>query len=180
MLDAEENRLLIVEDDQAFRDRLAEAMCKRGFEVTTAASLNDAKRAIAQFKPKFVVLDLQLPDGNGLGLVDRISSHNPAARIIILTGYGNITEAVFATRHGVVDFMAKPAAADEIAAVFRTPLGETPPQTTPIHPEEAKREHIERVLHEVGDNITHAAKSLKMHRRTLQRVLKRGELSGGA
>jgi len=174
MTDAETRNLLIVEEDDSLREQLSRSMKRRGFRAYEAKTVKEAMEVVARVRPNVAILDVNLPDGSGLGLVEEISLRNPNARSIIFTGYGNIPAAVLATRLGAYDFIAKPATAEEIENSLLTPAGEkTPPPKNPIPPEQARREHIERVLNDEGDNISQAARSLNMHRRTLQRVLQR-------
>jgi two-component system response regulator RegA len=182
MLDLIDNKsILIVEDDDALRDRLAIAMQKRGFEARTAASVAEGLAAIEQDVPGFAIIDLRLLDGSGLDVVRSLEKHAPEARAIILTGYGDIPTAVAAARIGAVDYIAKPATADEIVDVLRAPKDRVPPApVNPISPNEARIEHIEHVFHEAGDNVSHAARLLNMHRRTLQRILKRNGVAADA
>lgn len=174
MSDDQEKILLIVEDDDVLRDRLSRSMARHGFVTVVAKGIADAMKLVFEVRPNFAIVDVNLPDGSGLSLVEEIVLRNPDARPIIYTGYGNIPAAVSATKLGAFDFISKPATSDEIADSLLTPLGEpTPPPNNPILPDEARREHIERVLRDKGENISQAARSLNMHRRTLQRVLQR-------
>lgn len=167
-------KLLIVEDDDALRDRLARAMAVRGFEPVKAAGVSDAEQAIRETAPDFAVIDLHLNDGSGLEVVEALKRQCRSARAIILTGYGNTPTAVAAVKLGAVDYLAKPADADEIVDALLTTDGLRPPAPeNPISPEDARREHIERFLERSDGNITKTAKLLNMHRRTLQRILKR-------
>ena len=182
MLDITDNKsMLIVEDDDALRDRLAIAMQKRGFEVRRAASVAEGLSAIEQDIPGFAVVDLRLLDGSGLAVVKSLEERDPDARAIILTGYGDNATAVAAARIGAVDYIAKPATADEIVDVLLAPKDQVPPApVNPISPEEARIEHIEHVFHEAGDNVSRAARLLRMHRRTLQRILRRNGVTADA
>ena len=181
MSDNQERFLLVVEDDDVLRERLSKAMERRGFKTFGAKGFQDALQIVSTARPNFAILDVKLPDGSGLDLVEEIMLRNPDARPIIYTGYGNIPAAVSATRLGAFDFISKPATSDEIADVLLTPAGEsTPPPGNPILPDQARREHIERVLRDEGENISQAARSLNMHRRTLQRVLQRKWVSNDA
>ena len=182
MLDITDTKsMLIVEDDDALRDRLAIAMQKRGFEVRRAASVAEGLSAIEQDIPGFAVVDLRLLDGSGLAVVKSLEERDPDARAIILTGYGDIATAVAAARIGAVDYIAKPATADEIVDVLLAPKDQVPPApVNPISPEEARIEHIEHVFHEAGDNVSRAARLLRMHRRTLQRILRRNGVTADA
>lgn len=175
------NSLLIVEDDDALRDRLATAMQKRGFEARTASSVAEGIAEIEQNVPGFAVIDLRLLDGSGLDVVASLEKCDPEARAIILTGYGDIPTAVAAARIGAVDYIAKPATANEIVDVLLAPKDQKPPApVNPIPPEEARIEHIEHVFHEADDNVSRAARLLSMHRRTLQRILKRNGVASDA
>lgn len=166
--------VLIAEDDDTFRDRLDKAMTKRGFDVRAVASVADAERAIAGDAPDYAVIDLRLGDGSGLDIVEALRLRRPDARALILTGYGDTPTAVAAVKLGAVDYLAKPAAADEIIAALEAPDGQRPaPPEDPILPDDARRQHIEHVFQEVGENVSQAARLLNMHRRTLQRNLKR-------
>ena len=175
------NSILIVEDDNALRDSLAIAMQKRGFETRTACSVAEGLAAIEQHIPGFAVIDLRLLDGSGLDVVKSLEEHDPNAQAIILTGYGDIPTAVAAARIGAVDYIAKPATADEIVDVLLAPKDQTPPAPiNPMLPEEARNEHIEHVFHEAGNNVSRAARLLSMHRRTLEHILKRNGVTADA
>lgn len=181
MLDGSAKILLIVEDDDAFRDRLTRSMQRRGFNVCSVASVMEALSAIQEDVPDYAVVDLRLLDGNGLDVVSELEDKHAETRAIILTGYGDISTAVSAVRLGAVDYIAKPATADEIIDALLAPKGShASPPDNPIQPEQARLEHIEYVFHRTGDNVSQAAKLLKMHRRSLQRVLKRNGLSKGS
>lgn len=168
------NTLLIVEDDEVLRGRLARAMTRRGFAVTTAGSVADGLAALKASPPCFAIVDLRLTDGSGLSVVETLRQVEPSCRTIVLTGYGNIPTAVAAARIGAADYIAKPATADEIVDVLLTPEGQTaPPPTNTVRPEEARRAHIEHFYHEEGENVSRTARLLNMHRRSLQRFLQR-------
>jgi len=166
--------LLLVEDDDVLRSCLGTAMQKRGFDVTPASSVAEGLRAVRSNAPEYAVIDLRLQDGSGLDVVEALEQQRPDARAIILTGYGNIPTAVAAARLGAIDFIAKPATADEIIDTLMAPKGTRPPAPdAPISPDDARLEHIEQVFHEAGGNVSETARLLQMHRRTLQRILNR-------
>lgn len=182
MLDAKDNKsMLIVEDDDALRNRLSEAMQIRGFEVRTAASSAEGLVAIEKDVPDFAIVDLRLLDGSGLDVVRSLKEHDPEARAVILTGYGDIPTAVAAARIGAVDYITKPATAGEIVDVLCASKGQVPPApVNPISPQEARIEHIAHVFHGADDNVSQTARLLNMHRRTLQRILKRNGVTANA
>lgn len=166
-----EKKLLIIDDDQPLRERLGRAMLKRGFAVDMAANLAQARQLLKTVQPDCIVLDLKLTDGYGLDLVDDIKVMNPQARIIILTGYGNIASAVAAIKHGAVDYLPKPADADTIERALKNISGANIFPTDPMSPDRVKWEHIHRIYTECDLNVSETARRLKMHRRTLQRIL---------
>tara|TARA_B100000609_G_C17199659_1_gene427346 strand:- start:1249 stop:1800 length:552 start_codon:yes stop_codon:yes gene_type:complete len=167
----ETHSLLIVDDDEPFRNRLARAMEKRGFAVTTAASVSEGCSVARRDKPTYAALDLRLEDGSGLEIVKELQSSQPEARIIVLTGYGNIATAVAAVKAGAIDYLPKPADADAVAAALlerENPL--PPPPENPMSADRVKWEHIQRVFEQCGRNVSETARRLRMHRRTLQRI----------
>ena len=167
-----ERTLLIVDDDQTFRTRLARAMEQRGFAVLLAGSVSEAAAMIEPAPPAFAIVDLKLEDGNGIDFVPVLRSRRPDIRIVVLTGYGNIATAVAAVKAGAVDYLAKPADADDVEAALMA-TRETKP-SPPEHPMSADRvrwEHIQRVYELCDRNVSETARRLRMHRRTLQRIL---------
>jgi len=167
-----EKSLLIVDDDAPLRERLAKTMAKRGFTVSMADSLSQARASIKWSIPNYAIIDLKLNDGSGLEIVDEIHAMNDKARVIVLTGYGNIATAVTAIKHGATDYLPKPADADAIERTLMN-LGPDlpPPPISPMSPDRVKWEHIQRIFAECGNNVSETARQLKMHRRTLQRIL---------
>ncbi len=167
-----EKTLLIVDDDKPFLQRLARAMEARGFEVDTADSVSDGLSKLEERSPAYAVVDMRLGDGNGLDVIERLRQHRPDARAIILTGYGNIATAVTAVKMGAVDYLAKPADADEvIAALTRDPESRAIPPENPMSADRVRWEHIQRVYELCERNVSETARRLNMHRRTLQRIL---------
>ena len=167
-----DNSLLIVDDDNPFRERLSRAMEKKGFQVSQAESVKLGKESVKVKKPAFAVVDLRLNDGNGLEVVKEIQTNNPGSRIIMLTGYGNIPTAVAAIKEGAIDYLAKPADADDVEkALLADPNTKAPPPENPMSADRVKWEHIHRVFELCNRNVSETARRLKMHRRTLQRIL---------
>src|SRR5664280_2532291 len=135
--------LLIVEDDKPFLERLSRAMETRGCTVTSCDSVSDGLAQIGKAAPAFAVVDLRLGDGNGLDVVSALKRKRPEARAVVLTGYGNIATAVTAVKLGAVDYLAKPADADEIHAALTREPGEKPmPPENPMSADRVRWEHI--------------------------------------
>ena len=168
----EDKSLLIVDDDNPFRERLARAMEKKGFKVSQAESVKKGISSIKQKKTSFAVVDLRLGDGNGLEVVKEIQKSNSKSRVIMLTGYGNISTAVAAIKQGAIDYLAKPADADDVErALLADPNEKAAPPENPMSADRVKWEHIHRVFELCNRNVSETARRLKMHRRTLQRIL---------
>jgi two-component system response regulator RegA len=167
-----EKSLLIVDDDNPFRERLSRAMEKKGFIVSQAESVKNAINAVRVKKPAFVVVDLRLSDGNGLEIVKEINNLELKSRVVMLTGYGNIPTAVAAIKQGAIDYLAKPADADDVEkALLADPDKKPQPPENPMSADRVKWEHIHRVFELCNRNVSETARRLKMHRRTLQRIL---------
>jgi two-component system response regulator RegA len=164
--------LLLVDDDAPFRQRLARAMESRGFLVTAAETAEEAIAISRRNPPAFAVVDLRLGNGNGLDVVEVLHQTRPEARVVMLTGYGNIATAVAAVKHGAVDYLSKPADADDVAAALLAhPLAKPAPPENPMSADRVRWEHIQRVYELCGQNVSETARRLAMHRRTLQRIL---------
>jgi two-component system response regulator RegA len=167
-----DNSCLIVDDDQPFRTRLGRAMEKRGFSPILAESVAEAKRLISETPPAYAVVDLRLEDGDGIEIVDLLHELRADARAVILTGYGNITTAVAAVKAGAIDYLSKPADADDVQKALLAPAGEMPePPENPMSADRVRWEHIQRVYELCNHNVSETARRLGMHRRTLQRIL---------
>lgn len=164
--------LLIVDDDNPLRDRLSRAMEKKGFKVTQAESVKQGVIQAKNSPPAFAVVDLRLNDGNGLEVVKEIQKLKKGSRIIMLTGYGNIPTAVAAVKAGAIDYIPKPASADDVEnALLASPELRPKPPENPMSADRVKWEHIHRVFELCNRNVSETARRLKMHRRTLQRIL---------
>ena len=167
-----ERTLLIVDDDEPLCQRLARAMERRGFIVQTADSVASGMRVAGDRAPAFAVVDLRLGDGSGLEIVKVIRRSRPGARIVMLTGYGNIATAVAAVKAGAIDYLPKPVDADAVErALLSTEAGLPPPPEDPMSADRVRWEHIQRVFEQCDRNVSETARRLKMHRRTLQRIL---------
>ena len=170
----DDKSLLIVDDDNPFRERLARAMEKKGFQVAQAEGVKKGIESVKSKKPAFAVVDLRLNDGNGLEVVKEIQTTNSNSRIVMLTGYGNIPTAVAAIKQGAIDYLAKPADADDVEkALLPDPNKKASPPENPMSADRVKWEHIHRVFELCNRNVSETARRLKMHRRTLQRILQK-------
>ncbi len=172
MTDIVEKNLLLVDDDNPFLTRLGRAMETRGFTVRLAGTVADGIAEVKKDAPNYAVVDLRLTDGNGLDVIEALHAKRPEARVVVLTGYGNIATAVTAVKLGAIDYLAKPADAD---AVYGALTGDTENRNAlPDNPMSADRvrwEHIQRVFELCSRNVSETARRLNMHRRTLQRIL---------
>ncbi|MCF1708235.1 ActR/PrrA/RegA family redox response regulator transcription factor [Tabrizicola sp. J26] len=164
--------LLLVDDDEPFVKRLAKAMEKRGFVPETVESVAAGKAVAASRPPAYAVVDLRLEDGNGLDVVEALRERRRDCRIVVLTGYGAIATAVAAVKIGAIDYLSKPADANDITNALLS-RGEAlpPPPENPMSADRVRWEHIQRVYELCERNVSETARRLNMHRRTLQRIL---------
>ena len=165
--------VLLVDDDATFRGVLGRALVRRGFSVRAAASGDEACAAADEDPPELAVVDLRMPGRSGLEVVRHLKTLDAETRVVVLTGYGSIATAVEAMKLGAVNYLAKPADADQVLAA----LGATEPNAagsdeTPSLAR-VEWEHIHRVLQDAGGNVSEAARRLGLHRRSLQRKLGR-------
>jgi two-component system response regulator RegA len=168
----EDTSLIVVDDDRPFLQRLVRAMEQRGFEVRFGHSVAEGLDLIRQKAPAFAIVDMRLEDGNGLDVIAELNRVRPAARSIVLTGYGNIATAVTAVKLGAVDYLAKPADADDVTDALLAPGdGKAQPPENPMSADRVRWEHIQRVYELCNRNVSETARRLNMHRRTLQRIL---------
>ena len=166
--------LLIVEDDDVLRTRLARAFRDRGFDVREAASGEAAVELARSDPPEHALVDLRMSGISGLDVVAALKESDPSTLIVVLTGYGSIATALEAVRLGATHYLTKPADADEILAAFARGGGGAPPVADDAPPASLARvewEHINRVLADCGGNVSQAARLLGLHRRSLQRKL---------
>jgi two-component system, response regulator RegA len=164
-------RILIVDDDEPFRLALRNAFVRRGYEVSLAASPAETGAALRDGTPQYAVVDLRMPGRSGLDLVRELRALPSPPQVVVLTGYGTIGTAVEAIRLGAVNYLNKPADADEIEAALQ---GKRPPPMDDVPSLDRQEwEYLNRILADCGGNISEAARRLKMHRRTLQRKLQK-------
>lgn len=169
--------LLYVDDDHVLRSQLARAFSSRGLQVRAAAGFDEAVEHLHSVSPDLAIVDMKMPGKTGFDVLKAISSRSPATKTIILTGYGSIANAVEAMQLGAVNYVTKPADADEILAAFeqrRNDLkGSEQAEFNRPSLAESEWNHIQKVLADCDGNITRAAKVLDIPRRTLQRKLKK-------
>ena len=170
--DFEDKSLLILDDDDPLRGRLSRAMEKKGFKVKEAKTVAEGLEFVQKTPPNFAVVDLRLEDGNGLDVIKELSKNKSDSRIVMLTGYGNLPTAVAAVKAGAIDYIAKPVDADDVeSALLAAPESKAKPPENPMSADRVKWEHIHRVFELCNRNVSETARRLKMHRRTLQRIL---------
>ena len=164
--------LLVVDDDLPFRERLSRSMEKKGFEVNTAESFSLASEIIETSNYDYAIVDMRLADGSGLELIKKIQNKSPLTKSLLLTGYGNIATAVAAIKTGAIDYLPKPAEIEQIYDALTTSKKILPPPPeNPMTADRIRWEHIQRVFIQCDRNVSETARRLRMHRRTLQRIL---------
>ncbi len=164
--------LIIVDDDLPFRERLTRSMEKKGFEVEAFPDFHSSLNRIKNTKFDFAIVDMRLEDGSGLELIKEIKNVSPETRSLLLTGYGNIATAVAAIKSGAIDYLPKPAEIDQIYdALTNSKADLPPPPENPMTADRIRWEHIQRVFIQCNRNVSETARRLRMHRRTLQRIL---------
>lgn len=165
---------LIADDDPTFLQVLERALLKRGFSVITASDLSSSLQKAQQHKFSKAIVDLKLGGDSGLHLVRQLKQCLPELEIVILTGYSSISTAVEAIKSGATNYLCKPADVQDILAAFKGQINSpTDMEYTPLSVDRLEWEHIQKVLQENDGNISATARSLGMHRRTLQRKLQK-------
>lgn len=169
--------MLLVDDDEIFRERLARALRRRGYEIREAADYDSAMASAREESPELAVIDMRMPGKSGLELLRDLKALDSTTRVVMLTGYGSIATAVEAVRLGADNYVSKPAGANDIIAAFdraeRPPLEATTEEYEAPSLARLEWEHINRVLSDCGGNISEAARRLDIHRRSLQRKLQK-------
>lgn len=174
-METQNQRLLIIDDDEMFCHVLCRALTRRGFDVRVAHDADQAVTMAAQFLPTLATLDLKLEHSSGLKLLPELLAKVPGCRIVVLTGYSSIATAVEAIKLGAINYLCKPADADDVISAFDNQQGD-PNIELADNPPSINRitwEHIQKVLQEHDGNISATARALGMHRRTLQRKLQK-------
>lgn len=166
-------KLLLVDDDPAFLQVMSRALGKRGFEVETAETAEQALAAAKEQGPQYALVDLKLQESSGLDLVPELAAMDPEMVIVVLTGYASVTTAVTAIKRGAANYLSKPVTVDEVISVLGEGGNATVPEAaySPMSLDRLEWEHIQKTLEENDGNISATARALNMHRRTLQRKL---------
>ncbi len=176
-VNAPERAVLVIDDDEVFRERLCRALASRGWEATGAADGATALKLAAASSPDLAIVDLRLPEMGGLDIVRELHQLDETICVIMLTGYGSIATALTAMKLGASHYLSKPADVDQILTAYqKISAGQTPVSAEPAAGEvpslaRVEWEHIQRVLADCEGNISQAAKLLGLHRRSLQRKL---------
>lgn len=169
--------LFLVDDDEMLRERMGRALASRDYDVVEAGSYDEAVERLDTLRPDRAVLDLKMPGGSGLSLLKLLRERSPETKVVMLTGYGSIANAVDAMREGAVGYIAKPADADQVLAAFDAQpalYAETTSEDfQPPSLAEAEWNHIQQVLADCDGNLSQASNLLGIPRRTLQRKLKK-------
>lgn len=167
--------IILVDDEEQFRERLARAFANRGYTVYQAGDVDEALGKIKVNSPDWALVDLKMPGKSGLDLIRAAKEFLPQLKIVVLTGYGSIATATEAVKLGAHYYLPKPADVDDILIAFEkdsdTPDAPEPQEFEAPSLARAEWEHIQRVLNDCDNNITAAAQRLGIHRRTLQRKL---------
>jgi two-component system response regulator RegA len=158
--------VLLVDDDRTFLSTFAREFTRRRWRVSTAQNSDEATPRARADRPTVIVLDMMLGEESALELIPGLRREAPGARIVVLTGSASIATAVDAMKRGADHYLEKPATVEQILESVEQ-RGESESLA------QSERAHIERVLHESGGNVSEAARRLRMHRRTLQRKLRK-------
>ncbi len=165
-------RLLIVDDDDSFRHALRNAFQRRGYDVVLAGNAEEASAVARATPPDYAVIDLRMPGKSGLEVVRELRALPRPPEVVVLTGYGTIGTAVEAIRLGALNYLNKPADAEEIEAALKGERAPPPVDSVPSL-DRQEWEYLNKILADCNGNISEAARRLKMHRRTLQRKLQK-------
>tara|TARA_B100001123_G_C15222523_1_gene991849 strand:- start:877 stop:1416 length:540 start_codon:yes stop_codon:yes gene_type:complete len=171
-----EKNLIIIDDDTPFRERLSRSMQKKGFIVESYGGAKEAKERLKEKKFTHAIVDMRLSENSGLEtgleIIKSIKKESPETRSLLLTGYGNIATTVAAIKLGAIDYLPKPAEIDQIyQALVNSKEILPPPPENPMSADRVRWEHIQRVFIQCNRNVSETARRLRMHRRTLQRIL---------
>lgn len=167
--------ILILDDDEVFANTLSRSFERKGYTSFVAHSIHEASALVLTHTPDFAVVDLKISQESGLHFLALLSDISPSTKALVLTGYSSISTTVEAMKLGSINYLCKPVNTDEILQAFMDEKA-CPELALPDKPPSVNRlewEHIQRVLVQNKGNISMTARTLGMHRRTLQRKLQK-------
>jgi len=167
------SRIVVCDDDATFRRRLVRSLRDRGKEVYEAEHAEHGLEVCMEYRPDGLLVDLRMPGEGGLWLVDQVGRMVPGCRIVVLTGFGSITTALDAVRRGATNYITKPASLDQILNAFSPEATDSSRNVAMPSLAEVEAEYVQRVLNECEGNVSQSAKILGVHRRSLQRKLRK-------
>jgi two-component system, response regulator RegA len=172
-MEPDKNSLLIIEDDPSFARALQRSFRRRAYEVVLCDRVEVLETLLETTSPAYAVVDLKLTGASGLECIKILHRHDPAMKIVVLTGFASIATAVEAIKLGACHYLAKPSNADDIEAAFGRDEGDSsvPLSHRPSSIKTLEWEYIHETLVETEFNLSEAARRLGMHRRTLARKL---------
>lgn len=170
--------LLLVDDDEPFRVALGRALGRRGFVVTTAASAAEGEAAARARTFEYALVDVRMPGPSGIELVHALRAIDDGTRVVVMTGYGTIANAVQAIRAGAVDYLTKPVDAEACQRALQGRTQQEGAIDDVPSLERVEWEYLHRVVADADGNLSEAARRLRMHRRSLQRKLSRSAPRG--
>jgi len=173
-MDRDSEKILVCDDDAAFRRRLARSLRDKGFCVYEAVDVRHGLETFLEYRPTRVIVDLRMPGETGLTLVSEIAKHDPACKVLVLTGFGSISTALEAVRRGAINYLTKPVTVSQILTSFSPQSDDTALEALPSLAQ-VEAEYVQRVLDQCGGNVSQSAKILGVHRRSLQRKLRQAE-----
>lgn len=167
--------LLIVDDDSTFTAVLQRSLASHFDSIFFANTVANALELSRDRTPNNILLDLKIHQSSGLDIIEKLLEHNSEVKIVVLTGYSSIATTVHALRLGALNYLCKPVGIQEILDAFNSDASYNSPlpAENPPSVERLEWEHIQKVLIENQGNISATARSLGMHRRTLQRKLQK-------
>src|SRR5213595_19554 len=151
-------QILVVDDEVGIRELLSEILADEGHQVLLAESASEARRLREGHRPDLVLLDIWMPDTDGISLLKEWTESGESGAVVMMSGHGTVDTAVEATRLGAFDFIEKPVSLAKLLRTVekalaarrtkdqrRTALAQTPPPAGKSQPMRALREQIARV-----------------------------------
>ncbi len=144
----EQAKILVVDDEKLICMSLRNRLAKEGYEVLTAASGEEGLEAVRDESPDLILLDIKLPQADGIEVLKEVKAIDPAISVIMITAYGNVETAVTAIKLGASDYINKPFNMDEVAVIVKNVLetGRLKREVTKIRAELRERYGIENIV----------------------------------